>query len=57
MFRGLSKLAISKILHVDISSEPDVVGEIPAHVIRIVIDYDLIATLIPVSGVAIVIRS
>lgn len=39
------------VLHVDVGSQPHVVGEIPALVIRVVIDYDLVAVPEPVVGI------
>jgi hypothetical protein len=40
----------SEILHVDVSSEPDVIGEIPSVVVGIFVDYDVVSTPIPVAA-------
>ena len=41
----------AEVLHVDVSAQPGVVGEVPAIVIRIVVDHDLIAVPQPVAAV------
>jgi hypothetical protein len=46
---------LAKILHVDVGSEADVIGEVPAFVVRVVIDYDLIGVPIPATGVAVIV--
>jgi hypothetical protein len=51
-----TKLLVAHILHVDIGPETDVVGEVPAVVIRVVVDYDLIGAPIPVTAVAEIVR-
>lgn len=46
----------SQIQHVHIGSQTDVVGEVPAYVVGVVVDDDVIAIPEPVAGVVIVIR-
>jgi len=47
----------TKILYVNVGSEADVVGQIPAWVIRVIVDYDVIGSPIPIGTVAEVIGS
>lgn len=39
----------------DVGSEADVVGEVPANVVRVVVDYDLVSAPIPTIAVTVVI--
>jgi len=41
---------------VDIGSEPGIIGEIPARVIGIVVDHDVVAVPQPIAAVVIVVR-
>ena len=50
-------LLAPQVLHVDVGAQSDVVGEIPARVVGIVIDDDVVAVPIPVVDVSQVKRS
>ena len=49
--------SLAEIHHVDVGAQPDVIGEIPANVIRVFIDYDLIGVPVPAIAVTDVVRS
>ncbi len=49
-------LTISHIHHVDIRSETHVVGQVPAVVVRIVIDHDVVRAPVPIITVTEIIR-
>jgi len=55
-FRGLSlshrDKPLTKILHVHVGPQANVVGKVPANVIRIVVEYDLVGVPIPIGAVA-----
>jgi hypothetical protein len=49
-------LLAAEILHVDVGSEPRVIREVPAWVIWVVVQHDVVAVPQPIANVAIVIR-
>lgn len=53
----LCGLAIAEIFDVDIGAKPDVIGKVPANVIRVVINDDLIVSPVPIAAVFIIIGS
>ncbi len=53
----LATLPLTEVLHVHVGSQPHVVGEIPARMIRIFIDHDLISAPVPPIAIAQIIRS
>src|ERR1700688_3475465 len=47
----------SEIHPVDIGAKPDVVGQVPPHVIGIVIDHDVVSAPVPVAAVTYIVGS
>lgn len=54
---GLQTGKLAEIHHVDVGAQPDVIGEIPANVIRVFIDYDLIGVPVPIIAITDVVGS